>query len=102
MSLVYESWFAESTSRPRLLPAVLSFGQEGRRRELVTVNDQTAQSDKAKPLCFGIGPIGLEGSDVRKQSDMILNAIVKDVLTTAFGYNVRRANEDADPGMIPS
>jgi hypothetical protein len=55
----------------------------------------------AKPLCFVIGPIGKDGTSERKHSDLILNALIKHVLLQAeFGYEVRRADEDADPGMI--
>lgn len=53
------------------------------------------------PFCFVIGPIGKDDSDERKHSDLLLNAIIRDVLQRdEFGYHVRRADEDADPGMI--
>jgi len=60
------------------------------------------QSDKARgKLCFVIGPIGKELSDTRKHSDLLLNAIIKATLEhEEFSYTVRRADEDADPGMI--
>src|SRR5438105_4668276 len=52
-------------------------------------------------LCFVIGPIGKDGSPERKHSDLLLNAVIKQVLQkTEFGYVVKRADEDADPGMI--
>src|SRR2546421_13051783 len=55
----------------------------------------------AKRLCFVIGPIGKEGTSERKHSDLLLNAIIKDVLQGPdFSYTVKRADEDADPGMI--
>jgi hypothetical protein len=54
-----------------------------------------------KPLCFVIGPIGGNGSDVRKHADFLLHGIIRPVLEAAdFGYIVKRADEDADPGMI--
>ena len=52
-------------------------------------------------LCFVIGPIGKDGSPERKHSDLLLNAVIKQVLQkTEFDYIVKRADEDADPGMI--
>lgn len=61
-----------------------------------------AKKDPAKkPLCFVVGPIGKEGSDVRKHADMMLHAIIRNVLATEeFGYEVRRADDDGRPGMI--
>jgi len=53
------------------------------------------------PLCFVIGPIGKEGSPERKHADLLLNSVIKQVLEAdGFGYKVKRADEDADPGMI--
>lgn len=53
------------------------------------------------PLCFVIGPIGKDGTPERKHSDLLLHAVIKDVLTKEeFNYTVKRADEDADPGMI--
>ena len=55
----------------------------------------------SSPLCFVIGPIGNEGTEFRKHADMMLHALIKHVLEHGeFGYTVRRADEDADPGMI--
>jgi hypothetical protein len=54
-----------------------------------------------KPLCFVIGPIGKDGSAERRHSDLLLNGVIKHVLQQdGFGYSVKRADEDADPGMI--
>ena len=54
-----------------------------------------------KPLCFVIGPIGRDGSPERKHADLLLHAVIKEVLEAEeFGYQVKRADEDADPGMI--
>jgi hypothetical protein len=53
------------------------------------------------PLCFVIGPIGKDRSPERKHADLLLHAVIKHVLEAQeFGYKVRRADEDADPGMI--
>jgi hypothetical protein len=54
-----------------------------------------------KPYCFVIGPIGESGSERRKHSDLLLQLVVKHVLEAGeFNYQVRRADEDSDPGMI--
>lgn len=52
-------------------------------------------------MCFVVGPIGKDGSEERKHSDLLLHAVIKEVLEAEeFGYAVKRADEDADPGMI--
>jgi hypothetical protein len=60
-----------------------------------------ADTEKAPkpPLCFVIGPIGKDGSTERKHADLLLHAVIKHALK-AEGYTVKRADEDADPGMI--
>jgi ribosomal protein L7/L12 len=66
----------------------------------MAVNGEVQEHPKL-PLCFVIGPIGKEGTSERKHADLLLNAVVKHVLETdEFGYKVKRADEDADPGMI--
>jgi hypothetical protein len=53
------------------------------------------------PLCFVIGPIGKDGTTERKHADLLLNSVIKYVLEAhEFGYKVKRADEDDDPGMI--
>jgi hypothetical protein len=53
------------------------------------------------PLCFVIGPIGKQGSAERKHSDLLLHSVIRPVLTAPeFAYDVKRGDEDADPGMI--
>jgi hypothetical protein len=60
----------------------------------------TAEALKA-PLCFVIGPIGRDFSPERKHADLLLYAVIKHVLEAEeFGYKVKRADEDAEPGMI--
>lgn len=52
-------------------------------------------------MCFVIGPIGSAGSEERKHADFLLHGLIKHVLEVEeFGYLVKRADEDADPGMI--
>jgi hypothetical protein len=54
-----------------------------------------------KPLCFVIGPIGKAGSADRKHADFLLKGIIRPALSSEeAGYVVKRADEDADPGMI--
>lgn len=53
------------------------------------------------PLCFVIGPIGKDGTSERKHADLLLHSVIKQVLESGdFNYKVKRADEDADPGMI--
>jgi hypothetical protein len=48
-----------------------------------------------------IGPIGKDGTAERKHADLLLHSVIKHVLETEeFKYKVKRADEDADPGMI--
>jgi hypothetical protein len=54
---------------------------------------------KGRPLCFVIGPIGAEATTQRRHSDLLLNALIRPALEK-LGYIVKRADEDADPGMI--
>lgn len=64
-------------------------------------NGKNSKTAPKTPLCFVIGPIGKDGSSERKHSDLLLNALIKQVLQhDEFGYAVKRADEDADPGMI--
>jgi hypothetical protein len=53
------------------------------------------------PLCFVVGPIGSAGTPERRHADLILHAVIKEALQGSdFGFTVKRADEDADPGMI--
>jgi hypothetical protein len=45
--------------------------------------------------------LGSRVADRRKHADLLLHAVIKHVLEAEeFGYKVKRADEDADPGMI--
>jgi hypothetical protein len=62
---------------------------------------ETSEGDDKVPLCFVIGPIRKSGSPERWHADLLLNAVIKHVLCQPpLGYHVKRADEDADPGMI--
>lgn len=50
-------------------------------------------------ICFYITPIGMEGSEERKHSDMLLECVVSPVLEE-FGLSVVRADQIDKPGLI--
>lgn len=50
-------------------------------------------------ICFYITPIGIEGSEERKHSDMLLECVVSPVLEE-FGLSVVRADQIDKPGLI--
>jgi len=52
-----------------------------------------------KSVCFVIAPIGEEGSEHRKHSDMILETLISRALE-GEDYDVIRADRITDPGMI--
>lgn len=53
-------------------------------------------------LCFVIGPIGDDGSDIRRRSDQVLNYIIEPVVRS-LGYETPiRADRIAEPGVITS
>jgi hypothetical protein len=49
--------------------------------------------------CFVICPIGDEGSDVRKRSDVVLSQLIEPAVDP-FGFKVTRADQDRTPGII--
>jgi hypothetical protein len=49
--------------------------------------------------CFVIGPIGPEGSEIRRDADWLLEGIIAPVVTE-FGFRAVRADKIATPGMI--
>ena len=51
--------------------------------------------------CFYISPIGKEGSEERKHSDLFLNSIIEPALKE-FGLRVVRADKIGEAGMITS
>jgi hypothetical protein len=55
--------------------------------------------EKKSKRCFVIAPIGDEGSEVRKRSDLVLRHIFKPVAEEC-GYKVVRADELSEPGNI--
>ena len=55
------------------------------------------------PLCFVIGPIGKNESEVRKRADLLLGLIIRETAChDEFGYRVVRADEIQSAGMIDS
>lgn len=57
-------------------------------------------SSKYDTSCFYITPIGPEGSELRKHSDLILESIVAPAINT-LKLDVIRADNIAEPGNIP-
>jgi hypothetical protein len=55
-------------------------------------------SEERKPRCFVIGPISGKGTDIRRKADMLLRYIIRPALLP--NYDVKRADEDARPGLI--
>lgn len=54
-------------------------------------------------VCFYITPIGEQGSDERKHSDLFLSQLVEPALaSTNLGLEVVRADQIAEPGIITS
>jgi hypothetical protein len=53
----------------------------------------------ARKRCFVVSPIGSRGSDVRKRSDDVLNFVITPAVKP-LGYDVKRADDIAEPGMI--
>jgi hypothetical protein len=51
-------------------------------------------------LCFIVGPIGQEGSDARKRSDLLLRFIIRPALASWPDYRIERADHISKPGMI--
>ncbi|MBR1149220.1 ribosomal protein L7/L12 [Bradyrhizobium sp. JYMT SZCCT0428] len=67
----------------------------------MSVTVTSAEGISKTRYCFVVGPIGKDGSPERKHADLLLNAVIRHVLENEeFGYKVKRADEDADPGMI--
>ena len=58
-------------------------------------------ADNSEKICFVIAPIGEPGSDTRTRSDQVLEHIIRPVVESC-GYKAVRADEIAEPGMIPT
>lgn len=65
----------------------------------VATNVITSEHAQFESTCFYIAPIGEDGSDPRKHSDLFLGSIVEPALET-FGLNVIRADSIDKPGVI--
>jgi DNA-binding XRE family transcriptional regulator len=53
-----------------------------------------------KKLCFVVGPIGDEGTDIRNHADWLLKGIICPVLAGFPSFLVKRADHDTRPGLI--
>jgi hypothetical protein len=60
---------------------------------------QTLETSDWKRICFYIAPIGEEGSEYRRHSDLFLNNIVEPALRDT-GLKIIRADQIGKPGMI--
>jgi hypothetical protein len=63
--------------------------------------DQNGSGIAWNEICFYITPIGDEGTELRKHSDLFLNHIVEPALE-GFNLKVVRADKIGNPGMIGS
>ena len=70
--------------------------QQRRPRSTRQTATEKAATEKEK-VCFLIGPIGKDGSDVRRHADWVLKGLVRPAL---HPMRVLRADEIADPGEI--
>lgn len=60
-----------------------------------------AEESQSSKKCFLIGPIGRKGEEANYHADLLLNYIVKNVLEgEPFSYEVIRADQADDPGMV--
>ena len=66
-----------------------------------TVNHVISEKTDWAKTCFYIAPIGAEGSEARKHSDLFLNSIVEPALKD-FDLTVVRADKIGESGMITS
>ncbi len=66
---------------------------------LKTPNELHGETAALTSVCFYIAPIGTEGSEARKHSDLFLNAIVEPALKDS-GLTVVRADKIGESGMI--
>ena len=55
--------------------------------------------EKVRKLCFVVGPIGEDGTETRRHADWLLKGFIREALID-LGYQVKRADDDAKPGMI--
>ena len=53
-----------------------------------------------KKLCFVVGPIGEDGSEIRVHADWVLKGIIRPVLDRHPEFDVKRADHDPRPGLI--
>ncbi len=68
-------------------------------RRFINHSKHTNQNMVNDKICFVISPIGKEGSDIRKRSDLTFNYIIKPIVQE-FGYKPLRADHINESGMI--
>jgi hypothetical protein len=57
-------------------------------------------NDPKMKLCFVIGPIGEPETDERTHADWLLDGIIRPVMNDYSQFLVKRADQDARPGLI--
>jgi hypothetical protein len=57
-------------------------------------------TDSKSKLCFVIGPIGDENSDIRIHADWLLEQIIEPVMADHPDFKVQRADKLSQPGLI--
>lgn len=55
---------------------------------------------RKQKLCFVVGPIGADDTDVRVHADWLLEEIVQPVMAKYESFVVKRADQDPRPGLI--
>jgi hypothetical protein len=53
-----------------------------------------------KKLCFVVGPIGANDSEIRVHADWLLEEIIQPVMAEFADFEVKRADQDHRPGLI--
>jgi hypothetical protein len=53
-----------------------------------------------KKLCFVVGPIGGEETEIRDHADWVLDGIIRPVMDELPDFHVKRADLDPRPGLI--
>jgi hypothetical protein len=71
---------------------------ENKSRSSTLASSESRRSD-LDSICFYITPIGDEGSDQRKHSDLFMGALIEPALAE-FGLNLVRADKIGEAGMI--
>ena len=64
--------------------------------------EKTQKTEEKNKLCFVVGPIGEPDSEVRIHANWLLDEIIQPVMKEFEGFEVKRADQIAEPGLIDS